>query len=245
MSIWDTAVRHQLLEEAGNDPTVAQLLISVLGKLRSGFYERKIVDAIFQRYDGDATIEDAYAFSRIWTEIGIGLVHVQHFDIREHPFADAARKENHAALQRLKSFVDLQTGMPLNLKVEFFGGRGDQDGYVELRSDLVFQRAKCDDGCCPAAWAIAPKRTWFPLEVGTTTAARTLGHLRQERGLVRWPYGSNHVSFFYVPAIYDIATRYHPYDPSALFDSLRGCPDNDSSCRSRKVKTVRREGTGA
>jgi hypothetical protein len=220
MSIWDSAACHKLVEAAREDAAAAQLMIDVWGKLRSGFYNRDLVDVIFQRYDGDTRIEDAYCFLRIWNEIGAGLIHVQSFDIGAHPLCDAARKENHAALQRLRKFIELQTGLPLKLKVEFFGGSGDQDGYVELGSALTFQRSACEDGCCPAMRCVAPKKKWFALEVGTTTAARTLGHLRQEHGLVRWPYGSTNVTFLYVPTIYDTSTRCHPYDAFGALSSL-------------------------
>lgn len=214
MSIWDTAVRHQLVDECRADARAAQLYVDVLGKLREKFYDRRLVDDIVQRFDETLLIEDAYCFAKLWTEMGVGLIHVHSIDIGNEPRGDADREYNHNKLQQLNGLIHRETGLPLKLKVEFWGGAGDQDGYVELRSDLIFERAVCKDGCCPAMTSVARKRTWFPLEVGTTTAARTLGHLRQERGLVRWPYGSNAVTFLYVPRICDPATKGHPYDPA-------------------------------
>ena len=222
MSIWDSAARHQLVAECRKNPEAARIYIDILGKLREGFYDSSIVDVILQRYDAEITIEEAYCFGKLFAEIGIGLIHVQSFEIGESPRADKERLHNHNALQQLRRQIHVATLKPLELKVAFFGGAGDQDGYVELRSDLIFARESCQDGCCPAMRSVAPKRTWFPLEVGTTTAARTLGHIRQERGLVRWPYNSTKVFFLYVPGIFDLTTRNHPYAlhfPDELYDS--------------------------
>jgi hypothetical protein len=227
MSIWDSAVRRQLVKEARKRAKSAQLFINILGKLREGFYDRRLVDVLFQRWDRDVTIEDAYCFGRLWNELNSGLIHVQRFDIGREPLADTEKQYNNEALQGLRSFVDVRTQMPLRLVVEFFGGAGDQDGYVRLLSDLTFERESCEGGCCPAMRCVAPKKTWFPLEVGTTTAARTLGHLLQERGIVRWPYGSTEVTFLYVPHVFDVVTKCHPYESPLLLNLQRVSESTD------------------
>ncbi len=223
MSIWDSAVERHVVELFKNDGAAAQVYFEVLGRLRHRFYDQSVVDALFQRWDGKITIEDAYCFGQLWAEIGSGVVFMRQFDIGVSPRADKEQSYNHRALQQLKKCHRSEISDNLRLSVDFFGGSGDQDGSVVLKSDLVFRHEACEDGCCPARRAQAPKKTWLPLEVGTTTAARSLGHLRSEHGLARWPYDSNVVTFFYVPSIYDISSREHPYMSgfAEIFSALR------------------------
>src|SRR5579875_274679 len=118
MSIWDSAAAHGLVDASRRDATAAQVFVDVFGKLRDDFYDRSLRDAVFQRYDGTISIEDAYAFSLIWADIARGVIQVQQFDIGTEPRRDCDRAFNHRALQNLTHFIDLRSGKRLRLRVE-------------------------------------------------------------------------------------------------------------------------------
>jgi hypothetical protein len=207
MTTWEQGLRRRVLSGFRNSDDFGSVVGEYYARLHECRFDRWFVDAIVQRDRDELTIEDAFAFAQILAEVVRGRIVLQQFDIGVRPGRDSNVAYNHDALQELCGFVDNDTGAPLELDVSFEGGLRDQDGSVVLRSDLVLSNEPCATGCCPRTWTVAAAGTWFPLEVGDTTAARSLGHIRLERGLVRWPYDSTAVTFFYVPQLYDPGTR--------------------------------------
>ncbi len=66
-------------------------------------------------------------------------------------------------------------------QAEFWGGTQDEDGVVRATEQITLA---ADDGVL----VFEPNAT-FPLEVGTTSGAKTLVQLRMFGRLARWPYG--------------------------------------------------------
>jgi hypothetical protein len=212
VAIWERAIQERIIESFRSDGELAAVYYEYLYRMRQGRFDDGLVQAIGQRRDGDITIEDAYCFAQLHVDIAFGRVLIGRFNVQAAPRGDRDRGFNQRCLDSLNDFVDGYSGERLAFEVDFLGGPGDQDGFITSRREMIFSVNRCTAGCCPRTSAIVPSGTRFPLEVGTTTAARSLAHLHQERALARWPYGSHFVTFFFVPDVYDVVTQKHLFD---------------------------------
>lgn len=128
---------------------------------------------LFQRHDGVTTQYEAYAMSILMEWMSARWVRLASVYVGVGPSADRMVDENNAKLDRLRR--------PFRARFR-----------PELRV------GSCDDGWFSWSRPISigdhaqpPSRV--PLEVGATAAGRTLLHLREDGGLARWAYGSEHV----------------------------------------------------
>ena len=180
------------VDELMLDADWAQMLAQTLKRLKENFYGFDYVSAIFQNFEraGKVSIYDAYAFLMIHSDIHLGRVLIRCVNLNATPGGDSAQK-NSDVIARIKS----------PFRGAFDGGPGDQDGYIAWKTPVIFQRHACAhlkeivNQCPTESVTIGPSNV--PLEVGYTKASRTLMHLRGDRGVARWAYGSKYLWIFY------------------------------------------------
>lgn len=133
--------------------------------------------------DGRWDIYDGYALlllSGWWFD---GLVAFVHVHVGVGPAADRLVDENNKRL----------AGLPDWARAEFspiVGSGYCDDGSFEWTRPLRLYTHGPDGK--RASYVSKP---WtLPLEVGRTTASRTLLHIAEDNGVARWPYGSNRIT---------------------------------------------------
>ena len=148
------------------------------------------VNSILQNWHGHKyDIYDAYAFAVIHTEIFLGKIATAHVNLGATPHGDKEVDYHDAILADSPDCIFSGT---------FYGGLADQDGNFTWKSPVKFtlQRVNEETGTLLEPSTIPLPPLTVPLEVGYTKGSRSLLHLRIERGLARWPYGSEWVTIF-------------------------------------------------
>lgn len=193
------------------DPAWAQILTDTLRKMNSGFWDRAYLNVFLQKHRFKYDLYDAYAVANLHAMINTGRIARIIIDIAEQPIADRHIDEMNAILQNHMSppFAAL-----------FSGGNYDGDGNIEWTDEVVAQVSKVNDDHTAHFYVRVPPRK-ISLEVGSTTGAKTLWQIQSERGLARWPYGSNEIT---VMLLVDPSWELIPVDKFAptLFDHAAG-----------------------
>ncbi len=160
-------------------------------KLHAGLFSQSHVDAILQKWNHSGyDIYDAYAFSRVHSQLCSGSIVSARVDISAMPRGDKEIEYHNSVLNKRESRLFFG---------EFWGGLADSDGYLTWVKPLEFEVGKCildDDTIERKSVLIKPRRV--PLEVGTTEGSRTIVHLGFDGGLARWPYGSEEIHVYVV-----------------------------------------------
>lgn len=195
-NMWTELLEERMHDEIDRDAEVARILIRNQRWLKNDVYGPQwLVDAIGQPHL-KWSLPETFAFSIIWGDIQCGNIIVARFPFGETPCADADLEENRRRLQHLGPLF------------RAFAGRGyDNDGCIE--------------------WEGMPElgAKGAPLEIGSSLATRTWGHLSQALGVVRWPYGGDGIVLLRrkIPLIYKIMGVKPPQsylDSAALYDKL-------------------------
>ncbi len=159
-----------------------ELLHDVRARLRADFYPEEIVSFTVQHsWQHVFTLTDAFCFMRIWATYMTGKLCFFTIPVERGPGSDEDLEENANALKKLSDFETFVHNVPQ-----------DDDGHLEWSFELGCTRVALTDGREKRSriW-LAPRRV--PLEIGSTLASRTVGHLVESRGVARWPYGSNRI----------------------------------------------------
>ena len=188
VSVWDISFQKKAID-AMQDPRWVSLIANVCRKLNAGEYDQWFVDCLTQQWSGNKPgydIYDAYAFALFWADIIHGDIAYAVIDVSEPPKGDRAKAANNAILSTL----------PQPFRAAFEGGAGDHDGELhwDVAITLAITRLDADNQQVFCHTTRAPAHA--PLEVGYTMPGRTLGHLRTERMVARWPYSHNRVGIF-------------------------------------------------
>lgn len=170
--------------------------------LRAGAYG-PLAEALGQSSEvrGGATQYDAWAFGQLWHQLHTAKVFAVTVDVGAEPGPDVDRAGNQ---QRLTA------GLPpaFTAEVSMRAIDADGDGTLAWSRPVRVHAVGCREKECaatlPASVVLAPGSA--QLEIGTTSFARTDYHLRQERSVARWPYGSRLLYLFW---------RVKPFDPFA------------------------------
>lgn len=173
----------QLVDREMRNPEYAKTMSGYLKNIVRKKYDQLLVDSIFQKNwrAGDTNIYDAHAFAAVHAQTLNGEILSCSIPATSTPHADRAAKENRAILAQLPDF-----------RAVFDPDRGagaNDDGAISWDFELGLYTTVLRNGT-HENWKywIGPNRA--PLEVGTTDAARTLLHLREEGLVCRWPYRS-------------------------------------------------------
>ena len=161
------------------NPQWALLSANVCAKLNANFYEQRHIDVIMQHHKGLFDLYDAFAFIHVHTLICNGTFLVADIPVGRGPSRDKSKHINRAILG----------GLDGKFTAEFRGGFGDSDGFLSWRDEL---RVHDPNHVTAFEYLCIPARQ-VPLEVGFTSASRTLMHLTQEGAIARWPYGHDHI----------------------------------------------------
>lgn len=177
---------HEIVNEhCAQDSQWVTIVSRVLRLLMEGHWEQPYVDSLVQkwsRYEYD--IYDAYAFAQCHAALRVGSVLHATVRVAAGPRADKQVSENNRMLKQL----------PAPFFAQFRGNNQDDDGFLAWHEPVLFHRmhAAGQDELTPI-----PPST-LPLEIGYTDASRTLLHFAQERGVARWPYGSDTLHLYKV-----------------------------------------------
>jgi len=157
-----------------------RVLVECLKMMRDQQYTD--LDSIHQKSAHlEHTIYDAYAFCQMRCLIASSDVLRFTVDVGCDPYSDRQIALNNAALSDLPA--------PFTALFRPEAGRGaNSDGHLEWDKKIM---AFVYDGTGMQVDPIS-----IPLEVGTTLASRTLVHVYQDRGVARWPYGSDKIHVF-------------------------------------------------
>lgn len=210
LSTYDLALEENMARRLSAEPDLGKITAEVLKRLRAReFYEPAFVDAVFQKWGRyPITFTDAYGFMLAYTNVLLGRWRIARVTVGETPFSDASKDANNTRLK----------GLNAQFGAEFWGGAGDNDGdfwwhdHLHLRGKLLVNE-QCVEG---PPFTVGPDR--IALEVGTQAVGKTLAMMRQQRGLARWPYGSDCIWVFY-----DCA-RGSRIETTCVYDEERGWP---------------------
>jgi len=180
------AVTRRISEE---NTEYAGWLKIYFARLNAGFYGAAHVAKFVQRFRGQQafTMEEAYAFMQCHGLLLSGDVLAAEVVVGFPPVADCETDAHNRAL----------AGLPGPFYGKFWGGKDDEDGYIAWDEPVWLQKTVGHaDGSQDATLVeIPPGRV--PLEIGTTLGSRSLAHLQGDRGLARWPYGSDSLWVFW------------------------------------------------
>jgi len=189
-SLVSATYMDQEISRIQRDPEWMACLAEVIGKLEDGFYNSDLQDTIFQQWEGRSgiSVDVAYPFALFYTALQSGEIGRIRIGVGEYPLADCEVKENDRILQSALPNLGLlkdDSGNFLDCKWsgEFFGGVNGEDGFIRWEGTAKFETLK--DGK-NADFLYLPSGR-LPLEVGTTSAAKTYLQL-MTGGVARWPY---------------------------------------------------------
>lgn len=178
-TVWKNSL-HDHVDEQMTEPGFGPVIGDVLKKIRSGWFPKWEIDCVLQKHVPWYDLYDAYAFAQIHTMMWSGEVVVVKVAMGDEPFPDACIKQNDAVMKKMvRPFVG-----------NFYGGLRDQDGWVEWTEPVFGTEFFVDDEDVEHKRLVEIPVGGVPLEVGSTYAARTLGHIYSDPGVARWPYGS-------------------------------------------------------
>ena len=136
---------------------------------------------VVQKARGLFDVYEGFAFLLVHSLMRSGVFLWADIPAKDEPSRDSSRTRNNAILRTL----------PRPFCAAFRGGYGDSDGFLEWSAPVDVRVPDADN----FGWCRIPARR-LPLEVGYTTASRTLMHLIEDRGLARWPYGCRVIRVF-------------------------------------------------
>lgn len=181
-------------ESIREEPQLAATAAEVRTRLlEGGFYASDFVDASFQKWEREhdvVTLIDAFGFALMWTYYQRGDIAYCSVPLPSGPGPDRGIEFNQSVLNQL----------PRGFRATYSPERGpaaDDDGSFTIGKDIGLwrtfrtgpdeQRDRRDE-----QWYFDSDRT-IALEVGTTSVSKTLYHLRQGKGVARWPYGRDKI----------------------------------------------------
>jgi len=181
------AVKH--VRELMANPEWAKVLYDYVTQLNAGEYPTRYVDALFQNHwsGGGYSLEDAYAFSQMHTQIRVGIIAVFQVPIGSEPVGDRQHDKMNSLLSAL----------PYPFHGKFWGGTQGSDGIIGWERPVNAIKHREDGSGC--GYVIAPPSTHVPIEVGTTTSEKSYLSFQGfdgPRALARWPYGQDRITVF-------------------------------------------------
>lgn len=176
------ATKEVVEELIRENPEWLYLLYEVREKVKKGFFPEDVVDALGQ-YFYSPEIEEYHSFAQLWQHLWEGDLIATRVRVGKGPLKDKFVADNADALAGVTWVY---------WEVEVRNGTGDDDGFINLKSPLVFV-----DFLTPQnQYVHEVDIVSFPLEIGYQTWSKTLINLRMLGRLARWPYGSEHVWLF-------------------------------------------------
>ena len=178
-TIWEQASETHFDELSTEDPQCIWEIVKRYKKLLSeNEYDLGIFGQFHQeRFVTPAQILD-FAFIRKWLDDGdlTGAI----IPLGYEPSKDSEIEENNKKLSVLPEWIN----------AKFFGGLGDDDGYIKFHEPLTLTNDVC------GVSRLFDKGVHFPLEVGYTSFTRSYFHLLTQGYLARWPYHSKNIYLF-------------------------------------------------
>lgn len=187
-----------------DDPQLLSNIWQLRQRLRSGHFERGLVDAFVQTYTGTYDLYDTFGFAMLWSALIRGNICYAVLEFGHECSSDRDVETNRGLLSAL-NLIRGPDGSTIRCEADFWGGLSDSDGFFRWLDPLRFQRrvreaSGTEDTSCECD-TLCVEKGKLPLEVGTTHAATTYAHIFSEHGLARWPYNSKHIYLFYAPLI--------------------------------------------
>lgn len=177
--VWhEAAMRNVVHAKLDEEPEWGRVLSRTADAISRGAYGDwpTIVGWSGLYYD----VYDAYGFARVWEALQAGQCLPCQIDVGNGPGVDCAPTRNQQLLSRL----------PRPFAAEVFSGTHDDDDGTLLWEEPIIVGSRTSRGVIERN----VHRGQAPLEIGDTTASRTLCHLRQGGRVARWPYGHKHIT---------------------------------------------------
>jgi hypothetical protein len=170
-------VVHKKLE---NTEWVSSLL-TCINKYDSGFFTEWYLSMLFQSdySDSQFSIYDAYGLTCLHSEIGNGNIFYASIYLGETPSHDKRIQDINRKLKKLwHPFRGI-----------FWGGTQFEDGVIFVDNPIELS-VMTYEGTEVSGYVSGR----FPLEVGTTSIAKTMHYLNSgAKKLARWPYNSDYI----------------------------------------------------
>ncbi len=192
----DRAGRAAIEKMSGEEYT---LCAKTLKRLRSGRYDSEFVDRIFQ-VDPRAgySLETAYAFMHLFAWILHGNILTTEFEVGFDPVSDAE-------LGSLRDPLNLAMNKMLPTELSPYLGSQPEgaDGWLRFPQHEV----RFTETTLAEKGKVQQRRTIVigdfdvqaPLEVGATSACKTMLQLKDHGCVARWPYGHKSIWLAYAP----------------------------------------------
>ncbi len=174
------------------DPKVEEGLSEILLRMKARHYPEYLLDSLVQFSWGDYDIYDAFCYAKLVSMLDEGEIAVAFAEVLGIPGPDRDRERNQKKLD----------GIAGPFRATFLGGHGDCDGELTWQGEAGFMLTQGKE----TSPVYLQSDCTIPLEVGTTSASRSLLHLVNSPGLARWPYGYDRCYIFYrvKPSSFDI-----------------------------------------
>ena len=180
----DRVVRQYL-----SDRKSADMLMDVLVKMNAGYYPDDEIDPIVQKWDALNYYDfvDALCFTNIRVLICTGKIVKSVVHMKCTPNPNNCRDENDKAI---KNAHPLFTGT-------FHGDPHENDGHFEWSESIDATQFIHNHSTGQLdRFPVKVRAGSVRLEVGTTSAVKTLEHIRFHGGVARWPYRSETMTIF-------------------------------------------------
>lgn len=171
--------RDQVDQGIANDPDYARRLHETIGLVNSGEMDW-LADTVAQPHGQPRRgWYEVAAIDAVALYLQHGHIVVHFLDVGMSPKSDRSRTANDAAL----------SGLPEPWEARFWGGAGDDDGYLAWTRPVDIAHRLVTNKTIVARFQPAQ----IPLEAGSTQPETTMWHLTRSGGVARWPYGSNQI----------------------------------------------------
>lgn len=133
------------------------------------------------------SLADAFVYDYVKIRMDLSILLFLQIPTISPPFGDKKVDKNNQILAAL----------PKPIKGEFFGGAGENDGYIKWEEPILMNVMKITEEGELIGAKVVVQPTQIPLEVGYTSSGTTWAHLIRARSLARLPYGQNRIHIWY------------------------------------------------
>lgn len=170
-------------------PGGGELLSIAENSVQMGKWDREFLDAV--GYGGRMRLEQLFITAWMHNKLITGELFTIKVRAASAPHMDRFREENMDAVRDLPE--------PFYAEVDVSQNCADSDGDLWWTEPVVGSQTVWPDDDHNEGQSVLIRPFKVPLEVGSTKPSRTSLHIREGRGVARWPYGTDWITIFVAP----------------------------------------------
>ena len=170
-------------------PGGGELLTTAENSVQTGKWDGDFLAAV--GYGGRMRLEQLFITAWVHNKLMTGELFTVKVRAATTPHLDRCRQENMDAVRDLPE--------PFYAEVDPSQKCADSDGDLWWTEPIVASQTCWPDDDHSQNQSVLIRPFSVPLEVGSTKPSRTSMHIREERGVARWPYGTDWITIFVAP----------------------------------------------